>query len=60
MTPWLWRRCPTGGEVPGWARNLRQLTLILATKTGWAEAAILGLPLARLLHYIRDLTPEKQ
>jgi hypothetical protein len=56
---WPVRRWPTGGEIPGWASNLRQLTLHLAVKTGWGETAIHGMPIGRLLGYIKLLTPEK-
>jgi hypothetical protein len=55
---WPGRRWRTGGEIRGWAANLHRLTLILSTKTGWAEAAIHGLTLTRLLRYMKEITPE--
>lgn len=55
---WPGRRWRTGGEIPGWARNLQRLTLMLAVKTGWAETAIHHMPIGRLLDYIKILTPE--
>lgn len=30
--------------------------LLLATKTGWAEAAILDLPVSRFVFYMRELS----